>query len=103
MVSFFSYSRVRFVSLQYGDVDSCVREWVSQGIDIIHDRSINALKDMDSWIAQVASCDAVVSVANTTIHGAGGLDIPTHCLLSLDSDCVGLKRDPFHVVIGIRR
>ena len=82
---------VRFVSLQYGDVDSCVSEWVSQGIDIIHDRSINALKDMDSWIAQVASCDAVVSVANTTIHGAGGLDIPTHCLLSLDSDWRWLK------------
>ena len=46
---------------------------------------------MDGWIAQVASCDAVVSVANTTIHGAGGLNIPTHCLLSLDSDWRWLK------------
>ena len=28
----------------------------------------------------------MVSVANTTIHGAGGLNIPTQCLLSIHSD-----------------
>ena len=37
---------------------------------------------MDTWISQVAACDAVISVANTTIHGSGGLGIPTMCLLS---------------------
>ena len=37
---------------------------------------------MEEWLNLVASCDAVVSVANTTIHGAGGLNIPTLCLLS---------------------
>ena len=39
--------------------------------------------DTDS---QVAACDAVIGVANATIHGAGGLHIPTQCLLSLHSD-----------------
>ena len=41
---------------------------------------------MDRWLAQVQSCDAVMSVANTTIHGSGGLNIPTQCLLSIYSD-----------------
>ena len=47
------------------------------GIDVIDDEDINALKDMDKWLSQVAACDGVVSVANTTIHGSGGLNIPT--------------------------
>ena len=41
---------------------------------------------MDRWLSQVRACDAVVSVANTTIHGAGGLNVPTQCLLSRHSD-----------------
>ena len=56
---------------------------------------------MDAWHAQVASCDAVISVANTTIHGAGGLNIPTQCLLSVESDWRWLKSSKVFVVIGI--
>ena len=41
---------------------------------------------MDLWLDQVAACDAVISVANTTIHGAGGLNLPTQCLLGKQSD-----------------
>ena len=77
---------VRFVSIQYGDVKSTILKWNSQGLNVIYDDSINPMKDMDSWHAQVEACDAVISVANTTIHGAGGLNIPTQCLLSQDSD-----------------
>ena len=50
-----------------------------------HDPEVNALSDM-IWLSQVSICDAVISVANTTIHGAGGLDIPTKCLLRVFSD-----------------
>ena len=64
-----SVPNVRFVSLQYGESKSVVDKWCSQGVNIYHDDSINPLKDLDSWHAQVAACDAVVSVANTTIHG----------------------------------
>ena len=35
---------------------------------------------------QVSICDAVVSVANTTVHGSGGLGIPTLCLVGQDYD-----------------
>ncbi|MDA9638937.1 hypothetical protein N9S87_00460 [Synechococcus sp. AH-779-G23] len=77
---------IRFVSLQYGNVESKVNSWRKSGIDIIHDTRVNALKDMNLWVDQVSACDAVISVANTTIHGAGGLGIPTLCLLSKQSD-----------------
>lgn len=75
-----------FVDLQYGETADQIKLWKNSGIDIIHDPRINPLKDMNSWLAQVKACDAVVSVANTTIHGAGGLNLPTMCLLSLYSD-----------------
>lgn len=77
---------VRFVSLQYGKAGPKVNEWRQQGYDVLHDARVDPLRDMDLWLDQVAACDAVISVANTTIHGAGGLNIPTLCLLSRQSD-----------------
>lgn len=77
---------VRFVSLQYGNAAPTVKTWRQQGLDVLHDPRVNPLKDMDLWLDQVAACDAVLSVANTTIHGAGGLNLPTLCLLSRHSD-----------------
>lgn len=76
----------RFVSLQYGNCAKVVAKWRDQGIDILHDPDINPLTDMDSWLAQVAACDLVISVANTTIHGAGLTGVPTLCLLSRSAD-----------------
>ncbi len=78
---------VGFVSLQYGKKAAPdVKQWQEQNLDVIFDQRIDPLRQMDLWLAQVAACDAVVSVANTTIHGAGGLDLPTQCLLSRHSD-----------------
>lgn len=77
---------VYFISLQYGDVSARVEAWSKKGIEVFHDPEIDALIDMNSWVTQVAACDAVFSVANTTIHGAGGLNKPTLCLLSRGHD-----------------
>ena len=101
-------SDITFVSLQYGDVQAQCEMWSSKGYNIIHDDSINALKDMDSWLAQVSLCDAVVSVANTTIHGAAGLQIPTMCLLSKSSDWrwftdASIERSYWYPSVGIAR
>ena len=41
---------------------------------------------MDTWLCQVAAMDAVLSIANTTVHGSGGCGIPTLCLVSHQSD-----------------
>lgn len=77
----------RFVSLQYGDDGPHLERYrKATGIEIFHDDAIDPLRDMDGWLSQVAAMDAVISIANTTIHGAGGLGIPTLCLVSQQSD-----------------
>lgn len=80
------HPEIRFVDLQYGETHRQIKDWQKQGIDIVHDPRVNPLKNMDLWLSQVKACDAVISVANTTIHGAGGLNLPTQCLLSIHSD-----------------
>ena len=57
-----------FVSLQYGNVDSDLRKLANLGINVIYDTNIKPIKDLHGWIDQVDACDAVLSVANTTIH-----------------------------------
>ena len=37
-------------------------------LPVVHEPSVNPLKDMEEWLNLVASCDAVIS-GNTTIHG----------------------------------
>lgn len=99
---------VRFISLQYGESESVIESWRKGGLDVYNDSTVNSLKDMDTWLAQVASCDGIISVANTTIHGSGGLDIPTLCLLSLHSDWRWLRdqsveRSYWYPSVGIAR
>ncbi len=76
-----------FVNLQYGDT-AAERENASRGfgVPIIHDASIDPLKDMDSFTAQVAAMDFVVSSSNTAAHVAGALGVTGVCLLPLSLD-----------------
>ena len=74
------------VDLQYGDTSKTIQQWQERGISVYHNDNINPLKNMDDWLSLVDACDAVLSVANTTIHGAGGLHKPTMCLLSQKHD-----------------
>ena len=76
-----------FVSLQYGN-DGPIIERFNQkhDLNIIHDDDVDPIKDMYKWLAQVGAMDYVLSIANTTVHGSGGLGIPTLCLVSNDSD-----------------
>ncbi len=76
-----------FVNLQYGDT-AADRENAARGFDtpIIHDPAIDPLKDMDSYAAQVAAMDLVVSSSNTAAHVAGALGVPTICMLPLSLD-----------------
>ena len=48
---------------------------------------------MDRWLSQVAICDYVISVANTTVHGSGGLGVPTFCLVPKSHDWRWIKAD----------
>lgn len=84
--------KLKILSLQYGD-DSKVVNNASRKhkVDFIDDPDIQATNNMNSWLDQVDSCDAIISIANTTIHGAGGLGKPTLCLLGSKSDWRWLK------------
>ncbi|NQV99636.1 MAG: tetratricopeptide repeat protein [Rhodospirillales bacterium] len=72
-----------FVDLQYGDTGSQreVFEAVT-GIGLIHDDSIDQMRDLEGFAAQIAALDLVISISNTTVHMAGALGVPTWCLLS---------------------
>ena len=70
-----SNSKFKFVSLQYGDDYPHIQRFCeSSGLQIHHDHDVDPSKDMDRWLSQVDAMDCVVSVANTTIHGAGNLN-----------------------------
>lgn len=72
-----------FVSLQYGDSAKLQEE--SDG-RILVDADIDQLKDIDSFVAQVAAMDAVITIDNTTVHVAGALNLPTLLLLPSAAD-----------------
>jgi hypothetical protein len=69
---------VTFVSLQYGDCATEIADANREfGTTIIHDPSVNPLKDMAAFAAQTAAMDLVVSVSNTTVHTAAAAGRPT--------------------------
>lgn len=70
--------RLTFLSLQYGDVSqeiAALRD--AHGVDILLDRDIDSVGDLDGFAAQIQACDAVVTVSNTAAHFAGALGVPT--------------------------
>lgn len=78
---------VTFVDLQYGDHTVEISEATRGfGVSILKDPSIDPLKDMDAYAAQVAAMDIVVSSSNTAAHVAGSLGIPTICMLPVSLD-----------------
>ena len=95
---------IKILSLQYGDDSKIVKKLQRNvGVDFIDDEDIQATENMDNWLDQVNACDGVVSIANTTIHGAGGLNKPTLCLLGSSSDWRWLMTEMKNLVTGIRQ
>lgn len=68
------------VSLQYGD--HAEAQAVKNGYLYYPESKGN---DIDELAAMIAACDAVVTVAQTVVHVAGGLGVPTHVLTPLHS------------------
>tara|TARA_B100000674_G_scaffold364441_1_gene307041 strand:+ start:11199 stop:12875 length:1677 start_codon:yes stop_codon:yes gene_type:complete len=87
MLELFRVPNTKWISLQYGEVNDEIRDFNTQyGLDLITPDDVDPLKDMDRWCALVSCCDRVISAANTTIHGAGCLGIPTTVILARDPD-----------------
>ncbi len=71
------------IDLQYGDTAAEWAEIRSEFPDLLvhRDDDIDQLHDFDAFTAQVAACDAVVTIGNTTAHVAGALGMPGCVLL----------------------
>ena len=78
---------VHFINLQYGECDVELRDVYEKDGVIIHNwKEIDPLKDLDSFAAQIAALDLVISVDNATVHLAGALGIPVWVLLPFACD-----------------
>ncbi len=74
--------KILFVSLQYGNItDQLDKLSSSANIDIYNDATVDQFVDMDSFFAQVAAMDLVITISNTTAHVAGALGVPTWVML----------------------
>lgn len=85
---------IQFVSLQYGDrrdeID-CAND--THNTTIYFDPLVDPLDDMDTFAAQVAAVDVVVTIDNSTLAVAAALDIPTFALIPILCDWRYLSDD----------
>ncbi len=70
-----------FHDLQYNDTSEDRAQLKAHGVNLRHDDEIDQLLDMDTFIAQVAAMDVVVTTSNTLAHIAGALGVRTHVIL----------------------
>jgi tetratricopeptide (TPR) repeat protein len=76
-----------WLSLQYGDISDDLTYLHAADSHQPHvDTNIDSMQSMDDLAAQIAGLDMVISVANTTVHLAGALGIPTIALLPHNAD-----------------
>ncbi len=87
LLPLFKIPKTKWISLQYGDVNDEIAAFNKQhDLNLIAPNDVDPLKDMDRWCSLVSCCDQVISAANTTIHGAGCLGIPTTVILAKNPD-----------------
>jgi hypothetical protein len=73
---------IAWVCAQYGDgADDLEALARRENLNVIIDRSVNALADLDAAAAQLRALDTFISVSNASVHMAGALGVHTHLLL----------------------
>ncbi|MBI1273439.1 MAG: tetratricopeptide repeat protein [Alphaproteobacteria bacterium] len=82
----FAHQDAVFVNLQYGDCAEDIAFCQQQGWRLHHDPSVDPLQNLDVFAAQVAACDHVITVSNTTAHVAGALNVTADVLVSAGKD-----------------
>jgi hypothetical protein len=61
------------ISIQYGPAEGMAKK-----LGLPHDNE--AIADIDRLASLISSCDAIVTVCNTSVHSAGALDVPCYVL-----------------------
>jgi Flp pilus assembly protein TadD len=77
----------RFVSLQYGARSGELQAAYDRfGIEVLKDEKVDPLVNLESFAAQVAAMDLVISVDNSTVHFAGAMGIDVWTMLPCEPD-----------------
>ncbi len=77
----------RFVNLQYGECSRQLQAAYERfGVEVLKDERIDPLRDLESFAAQVAAMDVVISVDNSTVHFAGALGVEVWTMLPTTPD-----------------
>ena len=82
----FARPDLQWISLQYGDHDDLQSQAATANAPILIDRSVDQFANLDTFAAQIAALDMVVTIDNSTAHLAGALGVPTLVLLPFVSD-----------------
>ena len=82
----FARPDIRWVSLQYGDHDVLGNQTAAAHAPLLIDRSVDQLANIDSFAAQIAAMDMVITIDNSTAHLAGALGVPAWVLLPFARD-----------------
>jgi hypothetical protein len=77
---------IQWVSLQYGDPNELENQALAARAPILIDRSVDQLANIDTFAAQIAAMDMVITIDNSTAHLAGALGVSTWVLLPFVSD-----------------
>lgn len=77
---------VKWISLQYGSHELLESEAESASAPIFIDRTVDQMKDVDRFAAQIAALDLVITIDNSTAHLAGALGVPVWVLLPFVPD-----------------
>ncbi|MHC4387901.1 MAG: tetratricopeptide repeat protein [Planctomycetota bacterium] len=71
-----------FVNLQYGECSAELQAARDRfGVQVIEDKTVDSLTGLDTFAAQVAAMDLVISVDNSTVHFAGALGVKVWTML----------------------
>jgi ADP-heptose:LPS heptosyltransferase len=106
LASLFAPSRVRWISLQYGDPVALRDQALAAAAPILIDAEVDQLTDLDTFAAQAAAMDLVVTIDNSTAHMAAALGVPTWTLLPFAPDwrwLLGRKDSPWYPTMRLFR
>ena len=74
LASAFQAEKVKFMSLQYGNVDADIDQVKKEyGIDVVQVAEIDNFHDIDGLAALMSACYRIISIDNVTGHLAGAL------------------------------
>jgi len=82
----FAQPDIQWISLQYGNPGAVSEQITTANAPILLDGTVNQSTDIDTFAAQVAAMDLVITVDNSTAHLSAALGIPTWVLLPFAPD-----------------